>query len=296
MGLMEDRRVREQEATAMRDRAGEKNAELTQRLHDTQDVLYDSTRGFLELKYEHRKRERQWMEEKELLLQRIDELKADVDYVAAATLRPRVVDDEAASAAPVAPRTANVGVSAYTGDGEGLEAAVAAAAAADMGPSTEGRGANVAMSDRKPGAATVQASPRVSVRQSARWARRAPRAPRGRAQVQESLADMYREQCIELEDEVCRLREERDAAKQMFGDRSRKLLKRLALMNARYEALERRRQLEIEGYQNDTRMLRTRLKDLEKQLYKARRAGSRSARSCECGALAHACPCARRSP
>ena len=31
--------------------------------------------------------------------------------------------------------------------------------------------------------------------------------------MQETLADMYREQCIQLEDELCRLKEERVAAK-----------------------------------------------------------------------------------
>ena len=44
--------------------------------------------------------------------------------------------------------------------------------------------------------------------------------------------------------------------------------KRLELMNARYADLERRRNLEVEGFKTDIRQLRGRLKDLEKQLYK----------------------------
>ena len=50
--------------------------------------------------------------------------------------------------------------------------------------------------------------------------------------------------------------------------------KRLELMNHRYADLERRRNLEVEGFKSDIKLLRGRLKDLEKQLYKVRvRAG-----------------------
>ena len=43
---------------------------------------------------------------------------------------------------------------------------------------------------------------------------------------------------------------------------------RLKLMNTRYQDLERRRNLEVEGFKNDIKNLRNRLKDVEKQLYK----------------------------
>lgn len=39
-------------------------------------------------------------------------------------------------------------------------------------------------------------------------------------------------------------------------------------MQQRYEQLERRRNLEVEGFKTDIRLLRQRLKQLEKQLYK----------------------------
>ena len=39
-------------------------------------------------------------------------------------------------------------------------------------------------------------------------------------------------------------------------------------MNQRYEDLERRRNLEVEGFKTDIKHLRQRLKELEKQLYK----------------------------
>ena len=46
--------------------------------------------------------------------------------------------------------------------------------------------------------------------------------------------------------------------------------KRLGLMNQRYQDLERRRNLEVEGFKTDIKHLRQRLKDLEKQLFKVR--------------------------
>ncbi|XP_013414651.1 protein tumorous imaginal discs, mitochondrial-like [Lingula anatina] len=44
--------------------------------------------------------------------------------------------------------------------------------------------------------------------------------------------------------------------------------RRLQLMNARYQELEKRRNLEVEGFKNDIKMLRAKLKEMEKQLYK----------------------------
>ena len=51
-------------------------------------------------------------------------------------------------------------------------------------------------------------------------------------------------------------------------DRTDKMSKRLELMNTRYQDLERRRNLEVEGFKTDIKTLRGKLKDLEKQLYK----------------------------
>jgi len=49
------------------------------------------------------------------------------------------------------------------------------------------------------------------------------------------------------------------------------MAKHLEIMNKRYSELERRRNLEVEGFQTDIKQLRSRLKDVEKQLYKVRR-------------------------
>ncbi len=71
-----------------------------------------------------------------------------------------------------------------------------------------------------------------------------------------------------MEQELCQLREQVEASNDVFKQRSGKMAKRLALMNGRYEALEGRRKLEIEGYKTDIKLLRQRLKEVEKQLYK----------------------------
>ena len=51
-------------------------------------------------------------------------------------------------------------------------------------------------------------------------------------------------------------------------DRSDKMAKRLQLMTQRYEALEKRRSMEAEGFKADLKLLRRKLKDVEKQLLK----------------------------
>ena len=49
------------------------------RLHHTQNLLYDSTRDYLELKYEGRANERLWMAEKDRLLQDLDKCREQLD-------------------------------------------------------------------------------------------------------------------------------------------------------------------------------------------------------------------------
>lgn len=67
---------------------------LINRLHKTQDLLYDSTRDFLTLRYEHREHERQWMSEKDKLLQQLDichqELNIDQRQTEAAVLNESI--------------------------------------------------------------------------------------------------------------------------------------------------------------------------------------------------------------
>ena len=49
------------------------------RLHKTQDLLYDSTKDFLELRFEGRTNEHGWMAEKDNLLQELDVCKQQLN-------------------------------------------------------------------------------------------------------------------------------------------------------------------------------------------------------------------------
>ncbi len=53
-----------------------------------------------------------------------------------------------------------------------------------------------------------------------------------------------------------------------FQDRSEKMGRRLSLSNERFKELERRRNMEIEGFKTDIKMLRQKLKYVEKQLFR----------------------------
>ncbi|KAF5398746.1 hypothetical protein PHET_07446 [Paragonimus heterotremus] len=85
---------------------------------------------------------------------------------------------------------------------------------------------------------------------------------------QQKLSDMYREQVIQLEEELVRCREEGIVSKDVLKDNSDKLNQRLQIMTNRYRDLERRRQLEMQGYRTDIGALRKKLREVEKQLLK----------------------------
>ena len=80
--LLEDRRVRMEEMHTLHDRDVERIKGLTDQLHLTQNMLYDSTKDYLDLKYEFRTKERQWMVEKDDLLRQLDYLRGYMDISA----------------------------------------------------------------------------------------------------------------------------------------------------------------------------------------------------------------------
>ncbi|KAK7101927.1 coiled-coil domain-containing protein 77-like [Littorina saxatilis] len=198
--LLEDRRVKEEEFETRRIRDEEKIRILTEKLHKTQDLLYDSTKDFLEQRYQSRADERVWMGEKDKIMQQLDRAKSQVNSNARS-------------------QRSNLNVSVGSHDGR-----------------------------------TVSAEELKSLEYQLTQSQK--------------MADMYREQVIQLEDELSRIREEGDVTREVFQDRSHKMTKRLELMNVRYQDLERRRALEVEGFQTDIKNLRQRLKDVERQLYK----------------------------
>ena len=198
--LLEDRRVHMEEQQAQRERDADKIKTMQEKLRKTQDLLYDSTKDFLELKYEIRAKERHWMVDRDRLAQEIDHLREQLDVS---------------------------GVSVLEVSGEVME-------------------------PRQAQLVAVQSL-------------------RHQLEQTQKLAEMYREQCIGLEDELARIREKTDVSEDIFKERSEKMSKRLALMNSRYENLEKRRAMEVEGFKTDIKMLRDKLKNVEKQLYKVRK-------------------------
>ena len=200
--LLEDRRTRMEEYETQRLKDASTIKQLKEKLLKTQNLLHESTKDFLDCKYETKIGERQWMAEKDRLLQELDRsVKHDV-----------VKDDEILFVA-------------------------------------QEQNAAIAEEERRRYEAEND-SLNEQLKQS------------------HQLSEMYREQVIKLEDELCKIREQGDVTRDVFKDRQDKMGKRLAIMNERYKELEKRRNMEIEGFKNDIKMLRQKLKSVEKQLFK----------------------------
>ncbi|XP_071960534.1 coiled-coil domain-containing protein 77-like [Antedon mediterranea] len=195
--LLDDRQVRADEMQTVTERDRHHIIKLEEKLHKTQSLLYDSTKDYLELKYQSRAVERDWMAEKDELLQELDRCKEELN----------VSKDD------VVHVTHQV-VESHQSYSDELE------------------------------------------------------VMQNELDQAHKMADVYREQVIGLEDELARIREQDDVGREVFKERTEKMSKRLQLMNQRYQALEKRRNLEVEGFKTDVKRLRTRLKDVEKQLFK----------------------------
>ncbi|XP_040894452.1 coiled-coil domain-containing protein 77 isoform X1 [Toxotes jaculatrix] len=209
--LMEDRRIKTEEAQAQQQRDQERITALTDKLQRTQNLLYESTRDFLQLKFDTRGHEKSWMVEKDRLLRDLDSCHN--------RLR------KAGSAGPEPGRT------------------------------------------WQPGISTALLLPRPQP-ESQQTHKEELKAMQEELKQAHRLAEMYREQCITLETELAQIREEGDVGREIFKDRSDKMAKRLQLMTQRYEALEKRRVMEVEGFKTDLKHLRQKFKDVEKQLLK----------------------------
>ncbi|XP_074862360.1 coiled-coil domain-containing protein 77 isoform X2 [Carettochelys insculpta] len=204
--LLEDRRIHIEEVQVQHQRDQDRIKTLTEKLHQTQNLLYESTRDFLQLKFDARANEKSWMAEKDCLLRKLDVNKDQV-----------IIGKE---------------------------------------PEREKKHKEKGRDFKQ----ISQAESEIWKAQSGEFKEQLTQAHR--------LADMYREQCVALEGELARIREEGDVGRELFKERSEKMGKRLQLMTQRYEALEKRRNMEVEGFRNDIKQLRQRLKDLEKQLFK----------------------------
>ncbi|XP_054071668.1 coiled-coil domain-containing protein 77 isoform X2 [Rissa tridactyla] len=161
--LLEDRRIHMEEAQVQHQRDQDKIKTITDKLHKTQNLLYESTRDFLQLKFDARANEKAWMAEKDSLLRKLDK---DLDQL--------IISKEP-----------------------------------------------------------------------------------GREKKQRDTKKILR-----ADDGAHKLHSRE------IKERSEKMGKRLKLMTQRYEALEKRRNMEVEGFRNDIKQLRQKLKDVENQLFK----------------------------
>ncbi|NWH31689.1 CCD77 protein, partial [Chloropsis hardwickii] len=202
--LLEDRRIQMEEAEVRHRRDQDKIKAVTDKLHKTQNLLFENTRDFIQLKFEARANEKAWMAERESLLRKLGK---DLDHLVFSTESGKKKHIELKN-----------------------------------------------MPQAKDGASNVQ-SREIKLLQD-------------KLMQEKRLSHMYREQCVSLEGEVARIREERDAGKELFKERSEKMGKRLKMMTQRCEALEKRRSMEVEGFKNDIKQLQQKLKDAEKKIYK----------------------------
>jgi len=200
--LMEDRKTHMEEYETQRLKDAGIIKQLKEKLLQTQNLLHDSTKDFLDTKYELRSIERKWMAEKDRLLQELDK----------SVKHETVKEDEILFVA-------------------------------------QEQSAAMAEEEKKTYEAEID-SLNEQLKQS------------------HQLAEMYREQVIKLEDELCKIREQGDMTRDLFKDKQDKMAKRLTIMNDRYKELEKRRNMEVEGFKNDIKILREKLKGVEKQLFK----------------------------
>ncbi|CAB1323520.1 unnamed protein product [Coregonus sp. 'balchen'] len=211
--LLEDRRIHVEEGPVQHQRDQDHITALTDKLERTQNLMYESTRDFLQLKLETRAHEKGWMVEKDQLLQELD---SNQDRLREAK------------------------------DSHGREQP------GSRGPSSSSM-------------ALLLTQPQPDTQHVHREELRAMQEELKQANC---LTEMYREQCVTLETDLAQIREEGDVGREIFKDRSDKIAKRLQMMTQRYEALEKRRAIEVEGFKTDIKYLRQKLKDVEKQLFK----------------------------
>ncbi|XP_061577415.1 coiled-coil domain-containing protein 77 [Cololabis saira] len=209
--LLEDRRIKTEETQAQRRREQERITALTEKLERTQNLLHESTRDFLQLKFETRAHEKIWMVEKDRLLRELDSCHNRLRKTAPSGAQLGRAWQPSSSAAMLHPR------------------------------------------------------PQLELQQMHKQELKALQED---LKQSHRLAEMYREQCITMETELSQIREAGDVGKEIFKERSEKMATRLQLMTRRYEALEKRRVMEAEGFKTDLKHVRQKLKDVERQLLK----------------------------
>uniref|UniRef100_A0A2D4JI91 Coiled-coil domain-containing protein 77 n=1 Tax=Micrurus lemniscatus lemniscatus TaxID=129467 RepID=A0A2D4JI91_MICLE len=259
--LLEDRRIRNEEAQVQHQRDQEKIKDITEKYHKAQNLLYESTKDFLQVKFNARANEKSWMAEKDTLLRKMDKCQC-------AHKPSRIYKDGS-------PVHCHISQSYESCQSWQVASPVNQDSSLDEWGSSP---CQPSFTRRSPPSGKVEV-----------FKKRKPKVVRCVFQTEQSihkvygaeikglkdqltqeqrLASMYREQCVSLEEELAKNQEEGNLGQEMFKQRSEKMGKRLQLMTRRYEALEKRRAMEVEGFKNDIKQFQKKLQDVEKQLFK----------------------------
>jgi len=276
--LVEDRRVAREESDARVQNIEQKMVEVSKKHVRIQELLQQTTQDLLDEKQSHRMAEREWMSEKDRLLRLLDEAH-DRGY---GSEDEEAVEEEEQHVEVVEHGSSGAGTGAV-GDGIGVAASTSALTLGTELKQTADHGAQTLI----PSLGALPPRPSRSIRTSAtRPSSRSVRLVDAMLEKRESqhqleiqalqnqliqankLSELYRDQVINVEGELSRLREEDSLNRTMYKERSDNVNRRLEQLKEKNAALEKRRLLEAEGYKTDIRLLRNRLKDAEKQIYK----------------------------
>jgi len=229
--LTEDRKILsdEKENSANRDKVKIQN--LSDQLRKCQQMLTDSTKDYLKIKSDQRACERKYMADKDQLCLEIDELR-----------------DRLAGKTNYDPRLRKGQVSALREAGLSTENPSKAFKNINSGTHTANRLSSDAQKIRKL-ESQIQ-SYKQELEQSLK------------------LTEMYRCQCVKLEDTHAHEKQAAEIQRDAFREKSERLQKRIELADSKYKSLEKRRAAEIEGFKSDIKILRGKLKDMEKQVLK----------------------------
>ncbi|XP_063613709.1 coiled-coil domain-containing protein 77-like [Penaeus indicus] len=79
---------------------------------------------------------------------------------------------------------------------------------------------------------------------------------------------MYESQCMQLEQTMCKLREEKEAMEKLYKERSQKLSRQIEMLKQDNLRMDERRRTDIKGFQSDIRLIKNDMKTIVHQIYK----------------------------
>ncbi|XP_042883820.1 coiled-coil domain-containing protein 77-like isoform X2 [Penaeus japonicus] len=84
----------------------------------------------------------------------------------------------------------------------------------------------------------------------------------------EEMRYMYESQCMQLEQTMCKLREEKEALEKLYKERSQKLSRQIEMLKQDNLRMDERRKTDIKGFQSDIRLIKNDVKTIVHQIYK----------------------------